>query len=101
MHLLRRVHTSIHTALRGFVAVVGLILATSATAQSQSAVDFNLPAQPLETSLRQIANAQKLQMIYTRPDLSGVKAPVPKRGRSQVFSLELIDFLMYYIQFTE
>lgn len=64
--------------LRELAAAATFVFASVAAAQSQAAVDFDLPAQPLESSLRQIADSQKLQMIYVRSDLNGVQAPAVK-----------------------
>src|SRR5260221_6683578 len=64
--------------LRTLAAGATFVFASVAAAQTQAAVDFDLPAQPLESSLRQIADSQKLQMIYVPSDLNGVQAPAVK-----------------------
>jgi iron complex outermembrane recepter protein len=46
-----------------------------AQAAAATIKDYDLPAQPLEAALRQIADQQKLQLIYVRTDLKNLKAP--------------------------
>lgn len=66
--------TLLGNLMRLAIAIVAMGFAVAGWAQPKPPVDFDLPAQPLETSLRQIADAQKLQIAYVRSDLAGIQA---------------------------
>lgn len=59
--------------------------ASSAQAQRQApaVLDFNLPAQPLDAALRQLANQHRLQVVFSTNDVRGLTAPAIK-GRHTV-----------------
>src|ERR1700682_6059897 len=64
-------------------AAAAMAFASTSWAQSKVAIEFDLPAQALETSLRQVADGQKLQIIYVRSDLAGIQAR-PMKARLTV-----------------
>ena len=62
---------------------VSLCLVTAAGAQGRAAVEYDLPAQALEASLKALAEQQKLQMLYVQADVEGKSASALK-GRFTV-----------------
>ncbi len=74
----------ITAALSCLGAVFALSFATLVWGGSAESVEFNLPAQSLEASLRSIADRQKLQIVYVRADLEGIAAPALKGHYSAV-----------------
>lgn len=65
---------------------VGAIsLSTPVMAQvNKVAYEFDLPAQPLETSLKQVSERQKLQIVFLTQDVRGVLAPAVRGTFSSV-----------------
>src|SRR5258708_15390342 len=47
-------------------------LPQSAVAQNANVVAFDVPAQPLETAIRQVASEQNLQILFAEEDVKGV-----------------------------
>jgi iron complex outermembrane recepter protein len=82
---------SLANLLRFAVAIMALCLTTPGWTQPKPAVEFDLPAQPLETSLRQIADGQKLQIVYVRADLAGIQA---RPLKAKVNAKEAIERLL-------
>jgi iron complex outermembrane recepter protein len=82
---------SLWRVMKVLAAAAAIAVASTAWAQSKLAVEVDIPAQSLETSLRQFADAQKLQVVYVRSDLAGKQAPAVK-GRLTV--QEVIDRLL-------
>lgn len=64
------------------LAAVGLLLAMPAEVRGQDTrvVELDIPAQPLESALQQVADRMKLQLLYSASDLKGL-AVKPLRGR--------------------
>lgn len=83
--------TLLGNLVRLVVAVLAMGFAVAGWAQPKPPVDFDLPAQPLETSLRQVADAQKLQIVYVRSDLAGIQA---KPLKATVTAKEAIERLL-------
>ncbi|MFC4314004.1 TonB-dependent receptor domain-containing protein [Steroidobacter flavus] len=54
------------------------VLATSLAWGQTSRLEFDLPAQPLEASLRAIAERDNLQIVYVSADVAGIAAPALK-----------------------
>lgn len=62
-----------HALITSMVLALGA-LATSVDAYAQTApvTEFDIPAQPLESALRKLAESQNLQIIFTPEDVKGV-----------------------------
>lgn len=54
------------------------VLATSLAWSQTSRLEFDLPAQPLEASLRAIAERDNLQIVYVSADIAGIAAAALK-----------------------
>jgi iron complex outermembrane recepter protein len=67
------------------------IWAPFALAQATGAVDFDIPAQPLEAALRHIAEKQNLQLFFAPEDVRDLKA---KEVRGKYTPFELIRKLL-------
>ncbi|MBL8268168.1 STN domain-containing protein, partial [Steroidobacter sp.] len=67
----------------GPVASCALAFASLAWSQSNP-VDFDLPAQSLEASLKSIAERENLQLVYVSADIAGILAPALKGQYSAV-----------------
>lgn len=67
---------SVSLAIRAQLAACTLV-ASLAWAQT-SRLDFDLPAQSLEASLRTIAERENLQIVYVSADVAGISAPALK-----------------------
>ncbi|MEJ1965675.1 MAG: TonB-dependent receptor [Gammaproteobacteria bacterium] len=68
---------SFSLALRTSCIVWTLAFASPSWTQS-SRIDFDLPAQSLEASLKSIADRQDLQIVYVSSDIAGLSAPALK-----------------------
>src|SRR5258708_6730703 len=56
----------------GMVALLLFVLPGAATAQSTNVVSFDVPAQSLESALRQVAAEQNLQILFAPEDVRGI-----------------------------
>src|SRR5579862_1942249 len=75
-------------AVAGTAAAIGIL---TSWAQSGPSAAFDLPAQSLEASLRQVAASQKLQIVYVQSDLAGIQAK-PLKGH--LSRREAVDHLI-------